>query len=341
MPVSLIPTGTPAAPAIDDVTRRDLLRGAGALGVGWVLAGCGTDGGAADPVGGGSDGTRSVEHVAGTTEVPSAPERVLAMDSLVAAAVVALGLTPVAGDDQLDAMLDPVADLLPDDLDVDAIPRFGDAYEPDLEAIAVSDPEVIIATELHSELYDELSEIAPTVLVEYGGNGGWRQRFLAIADALGRSERAAEVEAAYEQVLGELPVAVRDVTLAFIRPQDDGQFRFDSSAAAFPGSVAADAGLSVLDAPEGVGEVEEESGYVTVSGERLDLVAGADLIVVPDYRADGADDDSVTQFEANPLWAGLPAVQAGGVLQVDGLVYNGGNHYAAQTLLREIAEAVT
>lgn len=32
----------PAAAPIDDITRRDLLRGTGALGAGWVLAGCGS-----------------------------------------------------------------------------------------------------------------------------------------------------------------------------------------------------------------------------------------------------------------------------------------------------------
>lgn len=335
-PTLLLPSRTPALPPVDDLTRRGLLRGVGALGAGWVLAACGTSDDAGPETAG---DTRTVEHVAGTTDVPVQPVRVIGLGG-VAASLILLGLTPAAASDDLDAALDPVQRLLPDDLDLAAIPRFGEQYEPDLEAVAAAGPDLIVGTEFDEERYERLSEIAPTVLVEFGRNGGWRARFLAVADAVGRSEQAAEVEAGYEQVLSELPEAIREVTVAFIRPDADGQFRLENTADAFPGSVAADAGIAILQAPEGVGEFEQGAGFVTVSGELLDLIADADLIVVPDFRALGDDADGVTQFQANPLWANLPAVRAGRVLQVAGLVYNGGNHYAAEQLLGELAEAV-
>jgi iron complex transport system substrate-binding protein len=205
---------------------------------------------------------------------------------------------------------------------------------------AAMGPDMIVGTDFDEEVYDRLSEIAPTVLVERGSNGDWRRRFLEVAEAVGRTERAEEVEADYERMISELPEVVRDTTVAFIRP-DNGQFRIDSTAGAFPGSVAEDAGVLILDAPEGVGEFAEEFGYVTVSGELLDVVSEAGLIVVPDFRAVGDESDSVLQFERNPLWERLPAVREGRVLQVPGLVYNGGNHYAAELLLREIEQALT
>jgi ABC-type Fe3+-hydroxamate transport system substrate-binding protein len=201
-------------------------------------------------------------------------------------------------------------------------------------------PDMIVDTDFDEEVYDRLSEIAPTVLVERGSNGDWRRRFLEVAEAVGRTERAEEVEADYERMISELPEVVRDTTVAFIRP-DNGQFRIDSTAEAFPGSVAEDAGIPILDAPEGVGEFAEEFGYVTVSGELLDVVTEAGLIVMPDFSALPVEDsDSVSQFERNPLWERLPAVRKGKVLQVPGLVCNGSNHYAAELLLREIEQAL-
>ncbi len=38
---------------------------------------------------------------------------------------------------------------------------------------------------------------------------------------------------------------------------------------------------------------------------------------------------------------GRPPVRAGKVLQVPGQIYNGGNHYAAELLLRAIADQLT
>lgn len=283
--------------------------------------------------------TRTVEHSSGTTELPAEPDRVVTLGGIYTANLISLGLTPAAAGDDIDAQLGMVEELLPDDLDPDEIERIGDEYEPNIESIAAVEPDLIIGDEFHEGIYDQLSEIAPTVLVEYVSNGGWRERFLAVAEAVGREERAEKVEADYERVISELPERLKETTVAFIRPAN-GQFRIDSTEAAFPGSVADDAGIPTLDAPGGVGETDEDSGFVSVSGERLDVVAEAGLIVVPDFRAFGEDADSISQFEQNGLWETLPAVEKGRVVQVPGPVYNGGNHYVAELLMREIERAM-
>lgn len=327
----------PLLPEIDDVTRREFLVGAAGL---LLLApyGCGgNEGGGEDA----SGQTRTIEHWAGTTEVPAKPQRVVTLDNTIAAGLVYLGLTPAGAANEIDVQLGEVRELLPEDLDVGDIEEVGSSTEANLEAIAAIDPDMIIASDFEEEIYDQLSGIAPTVLVEWGSNGDWRRRFREAAAAVGRSERAEEVEVDYEQTISELPGVVRDTTVAFIRP-DNGPFRIDSTAEAFPGSVAEDAGIPILEPPEGVGEVAEGSGFVTVSGELLDVVAEAGLIVVPDFSAlPGEESDSVSRFERNPLWERLPAVQEGKVLQVPGLVYNGGNHYAAELLLREIESTLS
>lgn len=116
-------------------------------------------------------------------------------------------------------------------------------------------------------------------------------------------------------------------------------FRIDGTGS-FPASVMSDAGVSVTEAPEGVGE-DSGSGFVEgISEERLDVVTG-DVIVVPDWTvAEDAEEPDLAAFERNPLWERLPAVRAGRVIEVSGVVYNGGNYAAARKLIESIASNV-
>jgi iron complex transport system substrate-binding protein len=307
----------------------------GACALALLLAGCGSG---TDPAGAGGSGgeTRTVTHSAGTTEVPQDPRRVVALGDPHVAALAALGVPLVGIGDQDAFVASSYAELLPEGTDLASVDTIGDPYDPNLEAVAALEPDLILGDEF-LEVYDQLSAIAPTVLVSYGANGGWRTRFREIAAAVGREDRAAEVERAYEQELAALDDTAREQTVAFVRVTPEGGFRVDSLPTAFPGSVAVDAGVPTL-RPEGVGAFDEESGFLELSAENLDVLAGADRIVLGDNSAyDPTLDDSLSVLQRNPLWAALPAVRAGRVSQVPGPVYNGGNHFSARLLLRELA----
>jgi len=316
---------------VDDGTRREFLAGGAALAL-LGIAGCGSDDDR--PA---ADATRTIRHSKGTTQVPANPERIVTLGGIYDINLISLGLTPIGVGEGAVEQAAAVAPLLPDDVDVAGIERIGDPYDPDLEKVARLAPDLIIGDDIQ-ENYPALSRIAPTVLVEYGSNGTWRKRFLKVAEAVDRRERAAAVEARYEDVLAKLPAAARARAVAFVRAHEDGPFLIDSGAAAFAGSVAKDARISTLDIPRGIGELAEGSGFVEVSGERMNVLEGADLIVVANFGEDG---DGVQRFERNPLWKRLPAVKAGRVLEVHGLIYNGGNHYSATLLLEAIAKAKT
>lgn len=330
---AVLTTDLLAVPVDDATTRRQFL---GLLAAAGLLTACGQDSG---PVGAAEAVTRSIEHTAGTTEVPVSPQRVVALDNTLTVGLLALGLTPVAAVNNVDVFLDDVGELLPRQVQIPDTAGDGNG-EISLEGIAGVMPDLVLGTDFIAESYEQLARLTSTVLIERGSNGGWRQRFLALADAVNRHEQGAEVEAAYERVLAGLPEAVRRTPVAFVRADPDGQYRIDGGTAGFAGSVAADAGITALSAPAGVGDLDERSGFVTVSGEQLDLLGDAGLIVVPDFRSLGNEQDGVTAFAANPLWAGLTAVRAGRVLQLPGLVYNGGSHYAAELLLRGVADAL-
>jgi ABC-type Fe3+-hydroxamate transport system substrate-binding protein len=158
-----------------------------------------------------------------------------------------------------------------------------------------------------------------------------------IAEVVGREDEAVDVQADYDAFVDDLPEGLDDTTVALIHPSGDGGFRIDSLPSAFPGSVADGADVPLL-LPEGVGDLDEGSGSLQLSGEHLPVLEQADLLVVADFAASGDDDeDGVTQLATNPVWDQLTPVQEDRVLQVPGLVHNGGDHDAAQALLTALA----
>lgn len=74
-------------------------------------------------------------------------------------------------------------------------------YDPAIEAVAAIGPDLIVGDEFNDSFADQLMGTAPTVLVEYRSNGGWRERFIQVAAAVRRDAEAAEVDAAYGSVI--------------------------------------------------------------------------------------------------------------------------------------------
>jgi iron complex transport system substrate-binding protein len=118
-----------------------------------ALTACGGDAGASSATG----ATLSVEHAQGTTEnVPVNPETVFVFDLGVLDTMNALGLE---------------ADGVPDAEYPESLSKYagadytkiGSMKEPDFEAIAAGDPDLIIISGRTAAAYPELSEIAPTV----------------------------------------------------------------------------------------------------------------------------------------------------------------------------------
>jgi iron complex transport system substrate-binding protein len=103
-----------------------------------------------------SGDTISVTHAQGTTDVPVNPDTVYTFDLGVLDSLTSLGVD-VAGvpDAVYPASLSQYAS--------DDYAKVGSMKEPDLEAIANGDPDLIIISARLSESYEELSKIAPTI----------------------------------------------------------------------------------------------------------------------------------------------------------------------------------
>ena len=284
--------------------------------------------------------TKTVEHVMGTAEIPVRPEQVATNVETLVTNLLLLGIQPLTGPEDQAGWNAPYAPLLPNNVSIDEITNIGVTEETNLETLLLARPKVIMTYEYTAEtFYDDFTAIAPTVVVERGENGDWRERFAREAAYLGREAEAQEVVTRYESALEDLS-GLSDVNVAFIRRPENGTFRMDARGS-FPGSVMGDAGLGLVTAPEGVGEFDGSS-VQNISEERLDILMDADLIVTPDWREAGfSEETDLAGLSTFALWNTLPAVQNDRVLVVPGPVYNGGNYAAAQLLVEAIAEAVS
>lgn len=242
------------------------------LAAGLVVAGCSNSSPAssgpftADP----PAGERDVQHARGTTQVPDAPRRVVTLEPLELDTAVALGVTPVGA-----AVASNVAGV-PAYLGVgDSVRSVGTVPEPDLEAIAALEPDLILGTESrHSELYDELRAIAPTVFMATQSDP-WADNVALVAQALGRADRAAELLDEHredcDRVAAEHDVA--GTTANFVRPRDGSTLSLYGPTS-FAGSVLECAGFTIPARDWGGGI------QVDISPERVPEAA-ADHLFVP------------------------------------------------------------
>lgn len=136
---------------------------------------------------------QSIIHELGTTEVPSNPTRIIGLEFSFTDALLRLGVTP-AGVPR-DANPLPLLDAL-----TEGIPSVGTRAQPNLEAIAAAQPDLIIADlTRHAAIYDQLSLIAPTLVFNSlrGSYEDILSQFQTIGDIVGKSAEAAQIIAAH------------------------------------------------------------------------------------------------------------------------------------------------
>ncbi|MFC5381601.1 ABC transporter substrate-binding protein [Aquipuribacter nitratireducens] len=251
-------------------------------------------------------GSRAVEHAMGTTEVPADVERVVVLDTGELDAVVSLGVTPVGAvttdvSESLVEYLEPALE------DTEPVGTIG---EPNLEAIAALQPDLVLSnTVRHEDLYDELSAIAPTVMAGDVGDS-WKETLRLAAEALGETERAEQLLAAYESRAAEVgedvsggdPASVEVSVVRFL----PGQVRLYTPTS-FIGTVLADTGLA-RPAAQREGDTFVEAGQETIAA------ADGDVVFYAAY-GDPADTD-LAAVTGGPLWGGLDAVERGDVHEV-------------------------
>ncbi len=247
--------------------------------------------------------TIDIEHIMGTTEVPTNPETIASFSPAFTDAFAALG-RPVDVEFRasgFDAEV-PWSGEAPGTLE--SYSTGADGIGAVTEEIAAADPDVIFASWLPDEAtYDKLNAIAPTVAVigENPWTDDWRMSTEIAGEVIGKADEAkdlvADVEQAIADARGNHP-ALEGATAAFgqASPQGTAVVTADED----PANVfLTDLGMVI---PEEIKEVSEKGGRAFISDENSDLL-NTDFLAMWNAGADAADTING--------WDDLKAVQDG------------------------------
>lgn len=243
---------------------------------------------------------RQVAHAKGEACVTRMPKRIVVLDTGELDIALALGVVPT-GATVPDALGYRPGYLPPAQSDIMSV---GTIQQPNLEAIAALKPDLILGSVLrHGPLYTQLSRIAPTVFSEKIG-ASWKDNLTLFADALGRSERAEAILAAYNRRLDALRAQLSQggklpqVSVVRSLPDHVRVYLRDS----FIGSIIEDAGLPRP-------EHQRDRGFAIRlrSPDAIDLLDG-DIVFVTYYGAKPAS--MLSDWRKGPFWPLLDAVQS-------------------------------
>ncbi len=256
---------------------------------------------------------RTVKHFQGETTLEAEPQRVVVISTGQADVMLSLGIVPVASTsgDGADMIPPYLAEAFSDHgTELEAMTYVGSRVEPDIEAIANTNPDLIVMNNAGKDagaLYAALNAIAPTVATQ-GTGLYWKQDFLLLADSVGKT---GEAEAWLDKFHTDAAAFGANVTgsptVSFLRKNGDRTRVF--GIASFSGSVAEDAGLA---RPESQTFTDETS--VDISAEQLEQADG-------DWIFFGVQGGDETELTSAPLWPTLTAVESDQAVEVDDDVF--------------------
>ncbi len=285
----------PFAWGVGAVTRREFVVG-GASVAALLAAGCGTQGSGAA-----AGGTREWRQPDGSIlQIPADPQRIAALDVVAGMMIVQAGrgeriVLHLRSDQNLEAGVFewPAGSV-----------EAGRESDPNIELIAAQRPDLII-TFTESEIFDQLSAIAPAASVTYRDGFSWREYFVDAADLVGATAEGERIVAGIDRRIAGLRDRIpAGTSLAVLRVGVGGLGAYPGF---YPADLIDDLGLGTpaqlaLD-PDG------DPCCIDLSVEQLGDLDADVIFAAVDQTGDGAA--GWEDLQTNPLWQSHPAVQAG------------------------------
>lgn len=247
----------------------------------------------------------SVSTLYGEVSVPAGAKRIVAFDFPEATALADLGIKPV-GIGSYTPALPAYTSFFKD------VPVITDSSGlPDLEKIAAAKPDLIIgdafATDVEKDrgLYEKLSAIAPTVILEWKqAAGNWPADAAGTAQAVGKTAQLDKLKSEYEAKAADIKKTYADElsthTVDLISGTASTWFLYGPESS--HGKVLAAAGARFAAA------ADQKDGFVQYSPEKYSDLSKSDIVIIS--ANDAADAKPVTD---NPVFAALPAAKNGNV----------------------------
>lgn len=251
----------------------------------------------------------TVEDMKGTVSIPANPQRVVdvsgSADELIILDVPFVGSANTS-------MFDGVT--VPPNLEeyftensVEVVGNYsGSVGELNLEKIAELNPDLIIMNIRHEKVYDQLKEIAPTVMLDDDMNYvNWRGRFLQLGEWFGKEDIVTQWLEDYDKKSAEFAEKVKavtgDETFAVIEKNSVRTGSYYVYRTGGPGELVYDAMKLPASAgvPEGVwGEVVDAEYFSKIDADHIFFFS---------------DDGTVGDTADLPTWQNLKAVKNGNV----------------------------
>lgn len=284
------------------ISRRAALTGAVA-GAAVLTAGRCRAAAQATPV-----GTVTVETIHGPIDVPANPLRVVAVNFPSAVTLLELGVTPVGVPSYMPAL--PAGHPTADGIEV----IDNDLGELNLEKIISLQPDLIVGSDWEDPAdqvapYEELSAIAPTALFVWTqAAGNWAAEAEGVAEALGKTAELAALKSSYEEKAASIAETYKDLlaeyTWDLLSANDSEWYLYGPTSS--HSMVVAKTGIRFGAA------ADQADGFKPESFEQLGILQDTGVLLVR-----SAGDNGLDVLNAQPLFTGLPAVQAGRVVTTD------------------------
>jgi iron complex transport system substrate-binding protein len=267
---------------------------------------------------------RIVKHVMGETCVPNNPQRIVVLDGTSLEIPLVLGLKPVGASiffGDVPAYLQKKAQ---------GVAIVGESGQPNLEKILTLKPDLILSVSnviQQGSLYNQLSQIAPTVICQWSDDKifRWQECFQSFAEALGKSSEADIVINNYQQRVTKLQQALGDslhtTEVSLVRIYAD-RIRLRGEGGHLCSMVIEDVGLP---------RSPIQKKGIDISIESIEYADGDVIFLQQHPQA-----DNYNYILNHPLWLQLNAVKSGKVYEVGDDYWHGGSYIAANLILDDL-----
>jgi len=279
----------------------------------------------------GSD-VREITHAMGTTKIEGTPKKIVTLYQGATDSAVAFGIKPVG---VVESWLEqPIYNYLKDDLE--GVKIIGQETQPNLEEIEKLKPDLIIASKIrHEEIYDQLSEIAPTVVHETVFD--YKGTIELMGQAMNEEEKAKEIISAWDERVTDFQTKIKE-KLADKWPLHASVLNFREDHAriyvtGFAGSVLTELGFK---GPKNLTDDSQDILQLTDKESISEMNADVFYLFMEDNEA---VKKTYEEWTSHPLWKNLDAVKANEVHTVDEIIWNmGGGIKAANLMLDDLYE---
>ncbi len=274
--------------------------------------------------------TVKVTDVKGEVEIPANPEKIVDLSGKSdVLSILGYKVIGTANSDAYDYKKFPT--YLEDTLKGATILGYSMQDTMDVEAIMNLSPDLIVISTVQEKMYDQLSEIAPTVMIKSEALN-WKEDVTNFAKVFNKEDVANTWIENYDKKAKEVGDKIKEAQgtdktyLSFLA--SGGQFYvFDG--AGFGNVLYEDLGLSK---PEGMPE-QKDISLPVVTYEGLAKIMADNIFVI-------ATDEDLQALEGNIMWNNIPAVKNGKVIKLPSSPYfnQGYSPIGREKLLDEIVE---